>query len=90
MYSRVRASGLLDGWPYQPSTTCGPETPSPRMSRPFDRWSSVTAAMAVAVGVRAAICTTPVPILIVSVCAATHAPKVNASLPHDSATHTES
>ena len=29
------------------------------MSRPFERWSSVTAAIAVAVGVRAAICTTP-------------------------------
>ena len=56
----------------------------------MDRWSSVTAAIAVAVGVRAASCTTPVPILIVSVCAATHAPKVKASLPHDSATHTES
>ena len=43
------------------------------MSRPFDRWSSVIAAIAVAVGVRAAICTTPVPILIVVVWAATHA-----------------
>src|SRR5258707_7905990 len=34
---------------------CGPDTPRPRMSRPFDRWSSVTAAMVVAVAVRAAI-----------------------------------
>ena len=34
MYSRVRASGLANGCPYQPSTTCGPETPSPRISRP--------------------------------------------------------
>ena len=24
MYSRVRASGLANGMPYQPSTTCGP------------------------------------------------------------------
>ena len=55
------------------------------MSRPFERWSSVTAAIAVAVGVRAASCTTPVPILIVDVCAATQAPNVKASLPHDSA-----
>ena len=72
-YSRVRASGWFDGWPYQPSTTCGPDTPSPRMSRPFDRWSRVTAAIAVAVGVRAAICTMPVPILMVEVLAATYA-----------------
>ena len=34
MYSRVRASGLANGWPYQPSTTCGPDTPRPRISRP--------------------------------------------------------
>ena len=40
--------------------------------RPPDRWSRVDAAMAVAVGVRAAICAIPVPILIVDVCAANH------------------
>ena len=57
MYSRVRASGLANGWPYQPSTTCGPETPRPRISRPPERWSSVIAAIAVAAGVRAEICT---------------------------------
>src|SRR5436190_2200363 len=27
MYSRVRASGLPNGWPYQPSTSCGPAGP---------------------------------------------------------------
>jgi hypothetical protein len=37
MYSRVRASGLANGIPYQPSTTCGPDTPSPRMKRPPER-----------------------------------------------------
>ena len=41
------------------------------MSRPFERWSRVIAAIAVAVGVRAAICTMPVPILMVDVWAAT-------------------
>jgi hypothetical protein len=50
----------------------------------------VTAAIAVAVGVRAASCTTPVPIWMRDVCAATHAANVKASLPHDSATQTES
>ena len=61
MYSRVRASGLANGWPYQPSTTCGPETPSPRMKRPPERWSMVIAAIAVAAGVRADSCTIAVP-----------------------------
>ncbi len=61
MYSRVRASGLANGWPYQPSTTCGPDTPRPRMKRPPERWSMVMAAMAVAAGVRADICTMAVP-----------------------------
>ncbi len=61
MYSRVRASGLVNDWPYQPSTTCGPETPRPRTWRPPDRWSSVKAAIAQAVGVRADSWTTEVP-----------------------------
>ena len=60
-YSRVRASGLFDGRPYQPSTTWGPDTPSPRRNRPPDMWSIVIADIAVAVGVRAASCTTEVP-----------------------------
>jgi hypothetical protein len=60
-YSRVRASGLGYGWPYQPSTTCGPDAPSPRMNRPPERWSMVIAAIAVAAGVRAAICMMAVP-----------------------------
>ena len=50
MYSRVRARGFSKGIPYQPSTTCGPETPSPRMKRPPERWSIVMAAIAVAAG----------------------------------------
>jgi hypothetical protein len=61
MYSRVRASGLANGCPYQPSTTCGPETPSPRTKRPPERWSMVIAAIAVAAGVRADSCTIAVP-----------------------------
>src|SRR5262245_21565694 len=50
-YSRVRESGFANGWPYQPSTTCGPETPSPRIMRPRERWSSVSACIAVDAGV---------------------------------------
>ena len=53
MCSRVRANGFPNLAPYQPSTTCGPDTPSPRTCRPPDRWSSVRAAIAHAVGVLA-------------------------------------
>jgi hypothetical protein len=55
MYSLIRASGLANDCPYQPSTTWGPDTPRPRISRPPERWSSVIAAIAVAAGVRAEI-----------------------------------
>ena len=89
-YSRVRASGFENGWPYQPSTTCGPDTPSPRIRRPRERWSSVSAAIAVAAGVRALICTIAVPSRIRDVCAPIHASGVKASEPQASAVHTES
>ena len=81
MYSRVRASGLANGWPYQPSTTCGPLTPMPRMKRPPLRWSIDIAAIAVAAGVRALICTSAVPSLMRSVCEPHHASGVRQSLP---------
>ena len=64
MNSRVRPIGLGNGWPYQPSTTCGPDTPTPRMSRPPERWSMVAAVIATHAGVRAEICRMPVPSLI--------------------------
>src|SRR5947199_160327 len=44
-YSRVRASGFGNGCPYQPSTTCGPDTPRPRINLPPERWSMVAAVM---------------------------------------------
>src|SRR5207249_3588226 len=50
--SRVRSSGRANGWPYHPSTTCGPETPKPRITRPWDRWSRVRACIASDAGVR--------------------------------------
>src|SRR5438309_1718110 len=50
MYSRVRARGFANGIPYQPSTTCGPDTPRPRMKRPPERWSIVMADIAVIAG----------------------------------------
>ena len=88
--SLVRASGFGYGWPYHPSTTCGPDAPSPRMKRPLDRWSSVSAAIAVAAGVRAESCTIPVPSRIRSVWAPHHASGVRASEPYASADQTES
>ena len=89
-YSRVRASGFGYGWPYQPSTTCGPEAPSPRMNRPFVRWSIVIAAIAIAVGVRAASCAIDVPRWILDVCEPHQASGVSASEPYASAVHAES
>jgi hypothetical protein len=58
--------------------------------RPPDRWSRVSACIAVVVGERAAICAIAVPRRIREVCAAIHVSGVNASLPQDSAVHTES
>ena len=69
IHSRVRSSGRGKGCPYQPSTTCGPETPTPSTSRPFERWSIVIAVIAAQAGVRAEICMMPVPSRIRSVCA---------------------
>ena len=89
-YSRVRASGFGNGTPYQPSTTCGPLTPSPRCMRPPDRRSSVIALIAVAAGVRADSCTRPVQSLTREVCAPIQDSGVKASLPQDSAVQTES
>jgi hypothetical protein len=90
MYSRVRANGLGKRWPYQPSTTCGPETPRPRRWRPPERWSKVSEAIAQAVGVRADNCTTEVPSRIRVVCRPHHASGVKASEPHASAVNTVS
>ncbi len=90
MYSRVRASGLANGIPYQPSTTCGPETPRPRMKRPPDRWSIVIAAIAAAAGWRADICTIAVPSLMRSVVAPHQASGVRQSEPYASAVQIES
>ena len=60
-YSRVRASGLANGTPYQPSDTCGPDTPRPSRKRPPEITSSDAAAIAVAAGWRAGICIRPEP-----------------------------
>ena len=60
-YSRVRTSGRAKGTPYQPSETCGPDTPSPSRKRPPLMTSSVAAAIAVAAGWRAGIWSRPEP-----------------------------
>ena len=83
--SRVRASGLANGWPYQPSTTCGPLTPMPSTTRPPVRWSRVSACIAMEVGVRPDICTIEVPSRTRLVSRPHQASGVNASEPHASA-----
>ncbi len=90
MYSRVRASGFSKGWPYQPSTTWGPLTPSPQMTRPSERCWSVFMAMAVAVGVRADSWMMLWPSLMLVVWEPYQARGVRASEPQASAVHSES
>ena len=81
MYSRVRASGFSNVCPYHPSTTWGPDTPSPSTKRPPDRWSMVRAAMPIAVGVRADSWHSAVPRRTRSVCEPHQARGVRASDP---------
>jgi len=90
MYSRVRASGCPNGRPYQPSTTCGPDTPIPSRDRPSDSASSVIACIAIVTGLRADICAMPVARLMRDVCAAAHTSGENASELHDSPVQIES
>ena len=90
MYSRVRASGFLNGIPYQPSTTCGPDTPSPRMKRPPERWSIVIADIAVIAGCRADICVIAVPSFNFDVSEPHQASGVSPSEPYASAVQIES
>ena len=80
-YSRVRASGLANRTPCQPSDTCGPDSPRPSRNRPPDSVSSVAAVIAVIVGVRAGICRIALPTSMRSVFAATQVSTVTASEP---------
>jgi len=87
-YSRVRASGLSNRTPYQPSETCGPDTPSPSRNRPPESVSRVAAVIAVIAGVRAGICITALPTSMRSVCPAIQDSMVTESDPYASAAHT--
>lgn len=84
-YSRVRASGLSNFTPYQPSETCGPETPRPSRKRPPERESRVAAVIAVIAGWRAGIWRIAEPTSMRSVFAATQDRTVGASEPYASA-----
>src|SRR5699024_2242577 len=89
-YSRVRASGFANGAPYQPSTTCGPDTPRPSTHRPAERWSRVSACIAQDAGERADSCATEVPNRTRDVREPHQESGVNASAPQDSAAKTAS
>ena len=65
--SRVRVTGLSKRTPCQPSMTCGPLVPIPRMNRPFDIACNESADMASSAGEREPSCTHAVPSRIVSV-----------------------
>ena len=77
----MRRSWRANGWPCQPSATCGPEEPIPSSMRPPESWSSVAAVMAVIAGVRPGIWKIAEPSLMVSVCAASQARTVAVSEP---------
>ena len=80
-YSRVRCSWRANGWPCQPSATCGPDEPIPRIIRPPEMLSSVAAVMAVMAGVRAGIWKIAEPMRMRSVLAASQASTVAVSEP---------
>ncbi len=90
MYSRIRPSERSNGTPYQPSETCGPESPRPRRNRPPEIVSIVAAAIAAAVGCRAGICISAEPIPMRSVRSARIARTDTTSWPHASETQTPS
>ena len=68
-YSRVLPSGFPHSCPCQPSTTCGPDVPSPIRNRPPESMSSVAAVIAAFAGDRPGSCMIAVPSPIVDVSA---------------------
>ena len=70
MYSLIQVSGLSKDTPCHPSTTCGPDVPSPKMKRPPESASRVIAVIAVFAGERPGSCMIDVPSLSFVVCAA--------------------
>ena len=80
-YSRVRCSCLAKRCPCQPSATCGPEEPMPRIMRPSESWSIVAAVIAVIAAERAGIWKMPEPRRIFEVCPASQPSTVAVSEP---------
>ena len=80
-YSRVRWSCLPKRCPCQPSATCGPEEPIPRIIRPPESWSIVAAVIAVIAAERPGIWKIPEPRRIVEVCPASQPSTVAVSEP---------
>ena len=66
----MRGIGFSYGTPWNPSITCGPEAPRPRMNRPPDTKSRPAAVCAMQVAVRENTFIIAEPISIVSVFAA--------------------
>ena len=90
-YSRSRVNGRAHGWPYQPSTSCGFDNPTPATTRPPPASRSIVARLTAAVvGGRAASWINPVASLMREVLAARNASGVRASAPYASADQTES
>ena len=81
MYSRVRCSWRPKRCPCQPSATCGPLVPMPRIIRPPESWSSVAAVIAVIAAERPGIWKIAEPSLIRRVACASQPRMVAASDP---------
>ena len=67
IYSFVLVRGLPYAWPYQPSTTWGPDGPKPSKKRLSDSAFNEMAVIAVMAGVLACICMIAVPTFIFEV-----------------------
>ena len=86
----MRWSWRAKRWPCQPSATCGPDEPIPRIIRPADSWSIVAAVIAVIAADRPGIWKIADPSRIVDVACASQPRMVAASEPYASAVQTES
>lgn len=90
MMSRMRCSGRSNAVPSRPSTTCGPDAPSPSTNRPPDSAERESAVRAAIVAVGEEICKIPDPRVILVVTAARYPSAETASAPHASATQQQS
>ena len=79
MYSSMRAPRSLNGTPSAENSSASHPTPTPSVTRPPERWSSVAISFAVTTTLRCGSTSTPVARRIVSVRAATNVSQISGS-----------